>query len=184
LVTFDTRVSVVPLSVVVILLVAACRGGGAHVTTGGGSETRVTTGGGGGNTETSTPIFGPLAMMTNDDCTYQGDTTLATGRFTVHVENHSRYDGAFALARIAAGATRADVEAFPKKVRQRLKRGNLAPVGPPPYTNVVTTTVGYGLVSELPVDVPAGKYALVCFQETSPNALRALYLATLLEVSE
>ena len=176
LVTFGTRVSIAPLSVVVILLVAACRGGG-----GGNTEARVTTGG--GNTETGTTPYGLLAVLTNDDCTYEGDTSLATGRFTIYVENHSRYDGAFALARIAAGATRADVEAFPKKVRQRLKRG-LAPVGPAPFQALVSTHVGYGLVSELPVDVPAGKYALVCFQDTSPDALRALYLATLLEVSE
>ena len=122
-------------------------------------------------------------MLANDDCTYEGDTSLATGRFTVNVENHGRYDGSFALARIDAGATRADVEAFPRKVTQRLKRG-LAPVGPAPFQALVSTHVGYGLYSELPVDVPAGKYALVCFQDTSPDTARALYLATLLEVSE
>ena len=186
--TFGTRAAVVPLSVVLILLVSACRGGG------GGSETGVTTGGGGGNTEThvttggggnSEPgntVYGLLAVMTDDDCTYQGDTSLGTGRFTVNVENRSQYDGAFGLAKMATAATPADVEAYLKKVRQRLKRGNLAPIAPP-YTNVVTSEVGYGLVSELPANVPAGKYVLVCLQET-PDALRAIYLATLLDVSE
>jgi len=122
----------------------------------------------------------------------KGDTSLATGLFTIYVENRSRYDGAFILVKMDARATRADVEAFPKKLRQRLKRGNLAPVRPP-FTSVVPTHVSYGLVSELPVNVSAGKYGLVCLQEpmhhappTAPShdPPRALYLATLLEVSE
>ena len=175
-VTFGTRISIAPLSVVVILLVAACRGGG-----GGNTEARVTTGG--GNTETGTTPYGLLAVMTNDDCTYEGDTSLATGRLTVNVENHSRYDGSFALARINAGATRADVEAFPKKVTQRLKRG-LAPVGPAPFQALVSTHVGYGLYSELPVDVPAGNTPWSASRTPRPTKPGALYLATLLEVSE
>ena len=45
------------------------------------------------------------ATLTDDGCSYDGDTSPATGVFTVDVENRTSMVGAFALARISGNAT-------------------------------------------------------------------------------
>jgi hypothetical protein len=121
------------------------------------------------------------ATLTDDDCTYEGDGTPATGAFTVEVENQSSKDAAFALARIVAGATIDDLEAYLEEVQQRLQQGK--GLLPPPafYSQVVRVGVATGTSSRLPADVAAGTYALTCFIDDPPTAI---YLATPLEVSE
>ena len=54
-------------------------------------------GGGGGNSLRAT--------LTDDDCTYEGDTSPDTGRFTIDLENKTKFFGKFALARLSDGKT-------------------------------------------------------------------------------
>ena len=50
-------------------------------------------GGGGGNSLRAT--------LTDDGCTYEGDTSPAAGRFTIDLANKTKFFGAFALARLS-----------------------------------------------------------------------------------
>ncbi len=119
-------------------------------------------------------------VLTDDGCTYEGAEALGDGSFTVEVENRSSLDGAFSLAAIAAGSTVEDLETHLEVERRRHEQGQEL-LGPPPfYEQVVRTAVGPGLIGQLPVDVPAGSYALVCLND-DPRDWRA-YIATPLEV--
>jgi hypothetical protein len=130
---------------------------------------------------------GPGAMrvtMTDSACTYEGDVTLTAGAFTLEVANESSNDGSFVLASMAEGATIDDLEAHAKEVVQQFEQGKGLIEPPAFYSQVVRVGAASGTESQLPADVAAGTYAVTCFQEDPPGTLLALYVATLLEVSE
>lgn len=149
------RAAVILAAFVTAVLLAACGGSDAS------SEMRLT--------------------LTDEDCTYEGDETLAAGAFTVEVENKSSKDGAFSLAGLTAGSTTDDFAAYVEKVQQQLQQGKRLLDPPAFYSQVVRVGVASGASSRLPADVAAGTYVLTCFIEDPPTSV---YLGTPLEVSE
>lgn len=109
------------------------------------------------------------ATLTDDGCTYEGDTTPATGMFTIEVENQTGYFGAFALASLAPGSTIDDLEPWLEKARAQFTRSGTLPDLPPFYEQVVRSGVEAGTSSFLPVDVPSGTYAVMCFVDDLPT---------------
>jgi hypothetical protein len=155
-VTFGTRVAVTLAILITTLLLAAC-GGDAD------SEMRAT--------------------LTDDDCTYEGDETPSARMFTVEVENQTPYFGAFALSAIAEGSTiKDDLEPFLEKTRQQFQRTGTLPDLPAYYEQVVRGAAQAGETTFLPADVPAGRYALMCFVDDLPTW--RVYVAAQLDVTE
>ena len=128
--------------------------------------------------------------MTDNGCTYEGNTSLARGDFTIDVRNGSTSDGGFQFTMMAARATRHDVDAWLKKLNRRLPSSDYPHLSKPPFKREpparpgVSTEVLGGTISELPGNgLPAGTYALTCLQGTSAGALVAVYVASLVNVS-
>jgi hypothetical protein len=123
------------------------------------------------------------ATLTDDGCTYEGDETPAAGMFTVEVENQTMYFGAFALAAIAEGSTiKDDLEPFLEKARQQFQRSGTLLDSPAYYEQVVRGAAQAGETTFLPADVPAGRYALMCFVDDLPTW--RVYAAAQLDVTE
>ncbi len=122
------------------------------------------------------------ATLTDDGCTYDGDTTPAAGMFTIDVENETDFFGAFALASLDEGSTIDDLEPFVERARRQFEESKTLPELPGFYEQVVRTGVEAGATGALPADVPAGTYALMCFVDDLPT-WRA-YVAEQLDVTE
>jgi hypothetical protein len=128
--------------------------------------------------------------MTDHGCTYEGNASLAQGDFTIDVRNGSTSDGGFQFSMMAADATRHDVDVWLEELNRRLPSSDYPNLPKPPFRpepparpGVSTDVVG-GAISELPGNgLPAGTYALTCVQGTSAGALVAIYVASLVNVS-
>jgi hypothetical protein len=110
----------------------------------------------------------PRATLTDDGCTYEGDTTFDAGMFTIGVENRTEFFGAFALAAITDGSTIEDLEAFIESAQRTFEQTGTLPEPPGFYEQVVRSGVEAESTSQLPADVSAGTYALVCFVDDLP----------------
>ena len=128
--------------------------------------------------------------MTDNGCQYEGNASVAQGAFTIDVRNGSTSDGSFELNMMAPGATQHDLDAWLKKLRQRLPSSDYPNLPQPPYRREpparpgLSTAVVGGAISELPGNgLPAGTYALTCSKGTSANELVAVYFASLVNVS-
>ncbi len=123
------------------------------------------------------------ATLTNDGCTYDGDTSPTAGMFTIEVENQTEFSGAFVLLSLAEGSTVDDLQpALDQYPRQFERVGPRLPE-PPDYKFLVRSDVEAGATSALPADVPAGTYALVCYvDDVLPT--EQIHIAEQLDVTE
>ena len=122
------------------------------------------------------------ARLTNDGCTYNGDTSPTAGMFTIEVENQTEFSGSFVLLSLAEGSTVDDLQpALDQYPRQFEREGTLPE--PPDYQLLVRSDVEAGATSALPADVPAGTYALVCFVDDDLPTEK-VYIAEQLDVTE
>ena len=170
------------------------------------STAALATGCGGGGSDTM------RATLTDDGCTYEGDTTPAPGLHTIEVENKTTHFATFAMWKLAPGKSAEDVQhaytqalVEDKRTRARLGPpqdayaravGRLGSVGRL-YVRAPTGWFGLGTntdaeaTSELPLNEFSGTFVIVCFEglsadtRTSPSARwspRAAYVATELDV--
>ncbi len=121
-------------------------------------------------------------MLTDDGCTYAGDKTVPAGpagRFTIDVENQTGHGGNFAPLRLAKGFTADNIKPFLAQESAWERTLSEADIwnmnhGKPPrhqrpalpqlfnYKWGAATEVEGGASSVLPIDVPAGSYAVLC----------------------
>ena len=102
------------------------------------------------------------ATLTNDGCTYDGDTSPTAGMFTIEVENQTEFSGSFVLLSLAEGSTVDDLQPALDQYPRQFERDGTLPK-PPDYKFLVRSDVEAGATSALPADVSAGTYAVVCF---------------------
>jgi hypothetical protein len=115
----------------------------------------VVAGCGGGGDETGEVM---RATFTGDGCRYQGDTTPASGLFTIEVRNESSERGHFELMELPAGTTLDDVEDWLEEARQRHEQFSW-------YHHVrwvSVTGVEPHSTSELPGNASTGRFAVLC----------------------
>ena len=122
------------------------------------------------------------ARLTNDGCTYNGDTSPAAGIFTIEVENQTEFSGSFVLLSLAEGSTVDDLQPALDQYPRQFERDWTLPE-PPDYQLLVRSDVEAGATSALPADVPAGTYALVCFVDDDLPT-EQVYIAEQLDVTE
>ena len=105
------------------------------------------------------------ATLTDDDCTYRGDTTAAAGRFSIEVENRTFRFAAFGLISLGTTATIEDVDLFHQRLTaRRLARSRAVPDVPPPFGGwVAGAEVEPSSSTSLPVDISAGRYVVACY---------------------
>jgi len=124
------------------------------------------------------------ARLTNDGCTYNGDTSPAAGMFTIEVENQTEFSGSFVLLSLPEGWTVDDLQPALDRYPRQFDRGTGTPLPEPPdYQLLVRSDVEAGATSALPADVPAGTYALVCFVDDDLPT-EQIYIAEQLDVTE
>ena len=124
------------------------------------------------------------ARLTNDGCTYNGDTSPTAGMFTIEVENQTEFSGSFVLLSLAEGSTVDDLQPALDHYPRQFERGTGTPRPQPPDDQLlVRSDVEAGATSALPADVPAGTYALVCFVDDDLPT-EQIYIAEQLDVTE
>ena len=72
------------------------------------------------------------ATLTNDGCTYEGDTSPAAGMFTIEVENQTELSGSFVLLSLPEGWTVDDLQPALDQYPRQFERGWTLPE-PPDY---------------------------------------------------
>jgi hypothetical protein len=144
------------------------------------------------------------ATLTDDGCTYEGDTRVAAGRFQIDVKNQTQHGASFLFARLANGHTAATIEPILAKetawgrslteneLRDILK-GTLPRQHPRPDLPQIfdfrqggaDTFLGAGGSSVLPgVGAPSGAYVLVCRVDLLGGFLfREQYVASQVDVT-
>ena len=138
---------------------------------------------------------GPMhATLTDDGCTFEGDTTADAGRFAIDVENRTRRFASFGVIALLGDAT-LDESALARErvVSRALLRSRAQSDSPPPYGRWIGgADVEPSATTSLPVDTGAGRYAIACFvHSNSEERLRAReipppersYVAAQVEVS-
>jgi hypothetical protein len=144
------------------------------------------------------------ATLTDDGCTYEGDTKVAAGSFQIDVKNQTQQDGSFLFARLANGYTAATIEpilaketawarSLTKNELRDLLDGKLPLRHPRPDLPQIfdfrqggsDTFLGAGGSSVLPgVGSPSGAYALICRVDLLSGFLfREQYVASPIEVT-
>jgi hypothetical protein len=162
-----TRIAATVAVVITILPLAAC---------GGNNQTRM------------------RATLTDEGCTYQGDTKPAAGKFTIEVKNQTQHGANFAFARLANGFTPATarpilarettwIRSLSEAELRDLQQGTAPPHHPRPKLPQVfdferggsATDIGAGATAVLPGDIsPAGRYAIICRNITRTEGQRHL----------
>jgi hypothetical protein len=113
------------------------------------------------------------ATLTDDGCTYEGDVTSAAGRFTIEVENETFQFAAFLLAALNEGSAFDDIEPFLERTRGSTSGVERWPTLTPPYETVGGAEVEPKSSTFLPVDVPAGRYVVLCVVHRSSDERRS-----------
>ena len=151
------------------------------------------------------------ATLTDDGCTYEGDTTPAPGLHTIEVENKTTHFATFAMSKLLPGVSAEDVQHAYTQALADIKRthkiprvGRLQPNAPfapsigalyvppdaAPFYGLGTNTDAEA-TSELPLNEYSGSFVIICFEgssadtRTSPSASwspRAVYVATELDI--
>ena len=122
------------------------------------------------------------ATLTNDGCTYDGDTSPTAGKFTIEVENQTEFSGSFVLLSLAEGSTVDDLKPSLDQYPRQFEKEGMLPE-PPDYKFLVRSDVEAGATSALPADVPAGTYAVVCFVDDDLPT-EQIHIAEQLDVTE
>jgi hypothetical protein len=123
------------------------------------------------------------ATLTNDGCTYDGDTSPTAGILIIEVENQTEFSGAFGLVSLAEGSTVDDLQqALDRYPRQFEKDGTL-PEPPEFYALWGRSGVEAGATGPLSANVPAGTYAVVCFVDDDLPT-EQIYIAEQLDMTE
>ena len=134
------------------------------------------------------------ATLTDDDCTFEASTTAQAGRLSIEVENTTFRFGSFGVVALYAGESVDDIALARERVEsRRLLRNRARSDVPPPFgrwiagADVEPTTRTF-----LPVDVKAGRYAVVCYVHRNADDRRSTgeiagperaYVAGLIEVA-
>ena len=115
------------------------------------------------------------ATLTNDGCTFDGDTSPTTGVFIIDVENQTEFSGSFVLYWLAEGSTVDDLQMAIERARD--------PPEPSDYEFVEHSRVEAGATSALPANVSAGTYAVLCFVDDVRVPIEEVYVAEQLDVT-
>ena len=112
------------------------------------------------------------ATLTDEGCTYRGDTTVAAGRFTIEVEDQTGHGGHFVLKELADGFTADSIEPILENPGPEIR--SLFKDVPVFFSDVYGDASGVLLA-----DVPAGTFVLMC-RSTDASGL---HMAALIDVT-
>ncbi len=123
------------------------------------------------------------ATLTNDGCTYDGDTSPTAGILTIEVENQTEFSGAFGLVSLDEGSTEDDLQSALDKYPRQFEKNGTLPKPPDFYALRGRSGVEAGASGPLSADVLAGTYAVVCFVDDKLPT-KHIYIAKQLDVTE
>ena len=113
------------------------------------------------------------AELTDRGCTYEGDTAPSTRSLSIQLENRTLRFASFGLVTIFEGESVEDIDPVAERMSSRqLARSRARSDVPPPYGRwVVGAEVEPSASAVLPVDVPVGRYVVLCFVHSNVDAL-------------
>ena len=105
------------------------------------------------------------ATLTDDDCTYRGDTVATTERFSIELENRTLRFASFGLVALFEGESIEDIDPVVERMSSRqLARSRARSDVPPPFGRwVAGADIEPSSSTSLPVDTSAGRYVVVCY---------------------
>jgi hypothetical protein len=108
--------------------------------------------------------------LTDDGCTYEGNTTPPPGTFDIEVENKTSHFGIFTMWALAAGKNLEDVQHAFEQARPAFEQGR----EPKPAIfdglfagGVADATTDPGGTGVMPVNESSGRFAIGCWVHTS-----------------
>jgi hypothetical protein len=112
------------------------------------------------------------ATLTDDGCTYEGDTTPAPGLFNIEVENKTSHFAWFGIWKLASGKSTEDVQHAYTQALADFKRTHQPP--PKPFTDgLYLPNAGASAhtdpvaSSALTLNEDSGRLVIVCFDQSS-----------------
>jgi hypothetical protein len=111
--------------------------------------------------------------LTDDGCTYEGDTTPAPGIFNIEVENKTSHFATFTMWALAAGKNVEDVQHAFEQARPAFEQGKEPKPGP--FEGLFAggradATTGPDGTSVMPVNESSGRFVIGCWVHTSAPA--------------
>jgi hypothetical protein len=105
------------------------------------------------------------AALTDRDCTYEGNTTPSSGRFSIELENRTLRFASFGLVTLFEGESIEDIDPLAERISSRqLARSRARSDVPPPFGRwIAGADVEPSASTVLPVDAPVGRYVVVCY---------------------
>ena len=114
------------------------------------------------------------ATLTDDGCTYRGETTVSAGRFTIEVEDQTGHGGHFVLKELASGLTADTIKPILENPGPEIT--TLFKEDP-----VFSSDVHGDATGVLLADAPAGSYVLMC--RRADRAVQGLDFAAQIKVT-
>ena len=112
--------------------------------------------------------------LTEDGCTYEGDTTPAPGIFNIEVENKTSHFAIFTLWALAAGKNLEDVQHAFEQARPAFEQGKEPEPGTLPdglfASGAGGARAGPDETSVMPVNESSGRFVMGCWVHTSADA--------------
>jgi hypothetical protein len=116
------------------------------------------------------------ATLTDDGCTYEGDTTPGPGAFSIEVRNETTRFTHFTLVELAEGATIEEIAPSFKKAQEDYEQTRVTPKQSRLFTRgIAFTSVEPEATSELPANESAGRYAVICIVGSDTDTRESAY---------
>jgi hypothetical protein len=115
--------------------------------------------------------------LTDDGCTYEGDTTPAPGLFDIEVENKTSHYAIFTLWALAAGKNLEDVQHAFEQARPAFEQGKEPKPGILPdglfASGAADAKTGPDETSFMPVNESSGRFVIGCWVHNSAAAAQS-----------
>jgi hypothetical protein len=102
------------------------------------------------------------ATLTDDGCTYEGDTTPEPGLFTVEVRNETPRFANFMLWELAGGVKPEEIEALYAQARKQYEQTGALPKHLPLKRPISNSVVDPETGGALPANEATGRYVVLC----------------------
>jgi hypothetical protein len=103
------------------------------------------------------------ATLTDEGCTYEGDTTPPAGMFSIEVRNETTRFTHFTLVELADDATIEEIAPSFKKAEQNYMQTGVTPKESEVFKRgIAFASVEPEATSELPANESPGRYAVIC----------------------
>jgi hypothetical protein len=113
--------------------------------------------------------------LTDDGCTYEGDTTPAPGSFNIKVENKTSHYANFTMSALLPGTNAEDVQHAVEQARRAIEQGREPGPGVRVGRGAGGARTGPHETKVIPVNESSGRFVIACWVHNSAAAAQSDY---------